>query len=318
MSFTFFINNCTPSGGPGIFGNRLKKQFEKNGHVFVNPYSTSQVPQKNISIIHGERIKGCPFNALRLDGLYFDSENPDNDKLNAPILKSFQRENSDYIIYQSEFSRDMYHAFMGERPFSIINNGIDQKEFLSNVKDLKTGHSVFSSYEKICVASASWRRHKRLEEILEAFKSPKLEKVLLVVLGGFEYVKDKSTLSENVLLTPLFEPHQTSSIYSMADAMIHIAWLDWCPNTVVEALSCGTPVLCSHNGGTKELVKNDGVTIQLEEDYEIGTKVPLYNPPDVDTEILVEGILEVLEKPKGFKRPDLDIETVASNYEKYL
>ena len=104
----------------------------------------------------------------------------------------------------------------------------------------------------------------------------------------------------------------------MADAMIHLAWLDWCPNTVVEALSCGVPVLCSHNGGTKELVKDNGVIIQLEEDYEIGTKVPLYNPPKVDTNTIVEGVLEVMEKSTIFERPDLDIKHVAEQYEKHL
>ena len=83
-----------------------------------------------------------------------------------------------------------------------------------------------------------------------------------------------------------------------------------------EAMCFGRFVVCSHNGGTKELVKDNGVVVQLEEDYEIGSRVPLYNPPKVDTSIIVDGILEVLEKPTIFDRPDLDIKTVAKNYEK--
>ena len=316
MSFSFYINNCSPTGGPGIFGGRLKKQFEKNGHTFVDPYVSGEIPEKNISIIQGERIPGCPFNMLRLDGLYFDSENPNNDQMNAGIFKSFDQ--ADYIVYQSEFSKEMYHAFYKDKPFTIIANGIDQQDFLSNVKPIKYDNPVFSKYEKICVASASWRRHKRLEETIEAFKDSRLKNVLLVALGGFEYIKDKSSIPENVLLTPLLKPNDTASIYSMADAMIHLAWLDWCPNTVVEALSCSAPVLCSHNGGTKELVKDNGVVIQLEEDYKIGTKVPLYNPPKVDTNIIVNGVLEVIEKPTIFDRPDLDISYVAEKYEKHL
>ena len=46
----FFINNCNPTGGPGIFGGRLKKQLEKNGHKFVDPYVSGEIPDKNISI----------------------------------------------------------------------------------------------------------------------------------------------------------------------------------------------------------------------------------------------------------------------------
>ena len=49
MSFSFYINNCSPTGGPGIFGGRLKKQFEKNGHTFVDPYVSGEIPEKNIS-----------------------------------------------------------------------------------------------------------------------------------------------------------------------------------------------------------------------------------------------------------------------------
>jgi len=316
MSFSFYINNCNPTGGPGIFGGRLKNQLEKNGHTFVDPYVSGEIPHRSISIIQGERIEGCPFNLLRLDGLYFDSENPNSDQMNSGIFKSFDE--SDYIIYQSQFSKEMYHAFYRDRPFAVIPNGINQEDFLSNVKPIKQDHPVFSKYEKICVASASWRRHKRLEETIEAFKDPRLENVLLIALGGFNYIKDTSTIPDNVLLTPLLKPNDTASVYCMADAMIHLAWLDWCPNTVVEALSCGVPVLCSHNGGTKELVKDDGVVIQLEEDYEVGTKVPLYNPPKVDTNIIVEGVLKVIEKSTLFERPDLDIKHVAKQYEKYL
>jgi hypothetical protein len=56
----------------------------------------------------------------------------------------------------------------------------------------------------------------------------------------------------------------------------------------------------------------------LEEDYEIGVRVPLYNPPKVDTNIIVDGILEVLEKPTIFDRLDLDILSVAKKYEDLL
>ena len=57
---------------------------------------------------------------------------------------------------------------------------------------------------------------------------------------------------------------------------------------------------------------------KLEEDYLMGTTVDLYNPPRVDTEIIVQGIMEILEKPSGFHRPDLAISNVANQYIKLL
>ena len=96
--------------------------------------------------------------------------------------------------------------------------------------------------------------------------------------------------------------------------MIHLCWLDCCPNTVVEGLASGLPVVCSHNGGTKELVRDDGIVIQLEEDYEYGSMVNLYHPPKVDTNIIVEAVLKSLEMPKVKNRGDLKMSNVSKKY----
>ena len=102
----------------------------------------------------------------------------------------------------------------------------------------------------------------------------------------------------------------------MADAMAHLSWLDWCPNTVVEGLASRLPVLCTHNGGTRELVKNDGLVIQLEENYKMGQMVDLYRPPKIDNNIIVEGILKIIEMPKIDTRKDLNIKNTALQYKK--
>ena len=100
--------------------------------------------------------------------------------------------------------------------------------------------------------------------------------------------------------------------------MIHLAWLDWCPNTVVEGLCCGLPVLCSSNGGTKELVKNDGVVIQIEDDYIPGDPASLYSPPEVDSDVVADGVLSVLEIEKHSGRHDLSIYNASKLYDSLL
>ena len=168
--------------------------------------------------------------------------------------------------------------------------------------------------KKYCVASASWRRHKRLEETIEAFRDKRLKNVGLLVLGGLQYAPAHVDKPNNVILLDKLSHDDSAIIYKNCDAMIHLCWLDSCPNSVAESLAAGTPVLCSHNGGTKELVKNDGVVIQIEEDYQFGSRVPLYDPPEVDTNIIVEGVLEVLEKGSIEQREDLRIKNVAEKY----
>ena len=210
----------------------------------------------------------------------------------------------------------MYETFTGiVKDNAVIYNGVPSS--FNHDAPPAYADSRAEGYEKVCITSASWRRHKRLEELVEAYKSPKLKPACLLVLGGKDYDADID-IPENVFMLEKYPHWALPSLYVTADAMLFISWLDCWPNAVVEALACGIPVMCSHNGGTNELVGDDGVILHLEADYEFGTKVPLYNPKKVDNEAIIEGILKVLEMPKGFTRPDLDIAQTAQKYEEHF
>ena len=270
----FFINNYSNTDGPSIFANRLKIELENQNYNF-------DIESKNrINITTGSYREDF-FNILRLDGLYLDSGNTlgDSDQLNEPIFKCYSE--FDHIVFQSEFSKKVYESFTGiKKPNTIIYNGVEDR-FFENTDSIEKPEG----FEKVVIASSKWRRHKRIEECIEAFKNEKLKDVALVILGGY-----KSVDSKNIFSLPMVHPQDLPKYYKMADAMIHLCWLDSCPNSVVESLASGLPVICSHNGGTSELVKGDGIVIQLEEDYDYGKKVDLYNPPKVCIETIVSAV----------------------------
>ena len=284
--------NLSPSGGgPHIFGGRLAEELKKQG--------TSHGPDASnyLTLISGEPNGGV-HNILRLDGLYLDK----NDPANQPIFSSYER--FDHIVFQGMFCRDQYEAFTAiSRPHSIIPNGVPE-HFFSRTEPLFS-----SQFDKVLIASSSWRRHKRIEEVIKAFESPRLKDVLLVVLGGYQGPE-----LPNVSYLPKIVPNQLPAYYQSADAMVHLSWLDWCPNTVVEGLASGLPVLCSHNGGTKELVKDDGIILELEEDYIPGSELDLYSPPKVDINSIVDGVLRIVDMPRIKTRNDLKISNVAIEY----
>lgn len=298
---SFFINHHDDwRDGPNIFANRLKTELESQGYIF-------DLSSKNrMSIIAGDYKENC-FNILRLDGLYLDSGNflGDSNFLNAPIFDCYEK--FDHIIFQSNFSKECYEAFTGiKKPNTVIYNGVSS-DFFKKVDPI----SKPDGFEKVVIASSKWRRHKRLEECIEAFKNKKLKDVALVVLGGYENVD-----MPNVFTLPMIHPTELPKYYQMADAMIHLSWLDWCPNTVVEGLASGLPVVCSHNGGTHELVKGDGIVIQIEEDYKFGDMVDLYEPPKVCIETIASSIEKILEFKPMSSRLDLSISNTASKYSK--
>ena len=300
-----------------MFGHRLKEELVKRGNDF-----TPHNPSNSICIIQGNYYPSCK-NILRLDGLYFDSNNPNNEQLNSPIFKCYKE--FDHIVFQSMFAKNMYESFTGvKKDHTIIYNGInpDFREYSphnANERD----HYFFltglkKKFRKLFIASASWRRHKRLEETIQAFKNNKLKDCALIALGGEEYILKNygpECVPENVFLFPILPFYSTSVFYSLADAMIHLCMFDTCPNSVIESLICGTPVLCSHNGGTHEIVRGNGVVVKLEEDYSPGTYYPYYDPPKIDIEAIATGALEAAKCPKNFRREDLEIENVAKKYE---
>jgi len=296
----FYIDKINKSKGPFIFSTRLKNELEKQGLT----YDTDST--NRLCIITGKYKDGAN-NILRLDGLYLDSGHRlgNSDAKNRPIFNCYQK--FDHIVFQSIYGKKVYEAFTKkERPNSVILNGVCDF-FFDEIEPVKKPEG----FEKVVIASSTWRRHKRIQECINAFRDPRLKDVALVILGGYKNVNLK-----NVFSLPRIPYNDLPKYYQMGDAMIHLCWLDCCPNTVVEGLASGLPVVCSHNGGTKELVRDDGIVIQLEEDYEYGSLVNLYHPPKVDTNIIVEAVLKSLEMPKVKNRDDLKMSNVSLLYKK--
>ena len=76
-------------------------------------------------------------------------------------------------------------------------------------------------------------------------------------------------------------------IYNKADAYIMLKYLDPCPNTVIEAMACGLPILYSKSGGLTEIVgKNCGYGMVVEENWE-----KKYNVPEVND--IGNGMIEI-------------------------
>lgn len=99
---------------------------------------------------------------------------------------------------------------------------------------------------------------KNLALAMQAAKRVTSDQVLFVVIGGIQ--PNDASWSPNVLYLPGFQAQQQplfpAQLYSAADIFLSPSLVDNLPNTVLESLNCGTPVIGANTGGMPEMIRD--------------------------------------------------------------
>jgi glycosyltransferase involved in cell wall biosynthesis len=273
--------NLGSTSGPNSFANKLIKYGGLNGCLF----DFSQKPDAYLSFIETHRTSFDAPMYQRLDGIYFNTHSngysyTDYKLQNSNIKRTY--EIADGVIFQSEFNKRLTTKYFGEHPNSkVIHNGAD----INLINDIKhLNHPVLDSFEDIWMCASHWRPHKRLGDNIRYFLEHSGGKDCLVVAGQkddyerhwFEeyFNHDKIFLIGNIPLKAL------TALYKRSKYFLHLAWLDHCPNVVVDARASGCTIVCSSTGGTKEIAGPDAIVIE-EEEWNM-EPVDLYNPPEMN------------------------------------
>ncbi|UAM96599.1 glycosyltransferase family 4 protein [Polaribacter litorisediminis] len=284
------------SGGPGSFQVRFEKELEERGYNII--YSDSNITPDLIFIVGGtkkifwllkHKLKKVPI-IFRLDGINWLHKIPGTKQrtfknwitstvinfLNKIIHALFANE----IIYQSEFVRNWWDkkGFVKHKKFSIIYNGVDHNVFKSKHKYNDTfipkivfleGNLDYSPYAIDLI-----------NEVYDVFK----ERVFLY--GDILFEVERNKLNKKANYMGSVSKESLPDIYSGAIYVsldVHPA----CPNTVIEALSCGAPVVGFDTGAISELVEHNNVGFVVS----YGSNAWKLDSPDVIS--LINGIHEI-------------------------
>ena len=250
--------NMGSSTGPNSFAKRLAMGLIESGHDL----ELKDGSQADVSIVFIEP-SGRPLAkkvVQRLDGIWFKPE--EFESKNSSIKKLYH--NADGVIWQSEFDKGMTSKWWGApKNGSIIRNGINAPEIKKF--QIPALEQIRQQYEMLFVCSANWHPQKRLLDNIALYKHLRnfYSSAALIVLGS-----NPVQVADPHIFYAGSQPHEVClEIFSAANWMLHLAWLDHCPNTVVEALSQGTPIICSEQGGTKEIVQGYGIVLKENSDY---------------------------------------------------
>jgi len=217
---------------------------------------------------------------LRLDGIWFNSDQ-DYNQQNKPIKTTY--DNADAVIFQSNFNKKLTECWFGKHNNSyVIHNAADEdfinSELINNAYK-KLNWPWDTDAEVWCCASL-WRPHKRLQENIRYFLEFAPDNAVLGIAGKGVTINDVSfSANPRIHFFGELNYQQLLCLYKRSSTFIHLAYLDHCPNVVVDAQAAGCKIICSSTGGTKEIISNG--TVVIEDDWDF-SPIPLYKPPRLD------------------------------------
>jgi len=187
------------------------------------------------------------------------------------ILSSIRGHLTDAIVYQSEFTRQWWLKVRGEVdvPHHVIYNGVDLETYKPVRMDTRPSNhyrllmvegSLMGGYEQglqvaVEMASSLYFAHSRdfrkeIELMVVGRVSPGL-RVALDRLVRDQHGDGSVVLTWSGLVPGEKIPEINRSAHLLYSADINAA----CPNSVIEALACGLPVLAFDTGALSELVQ---------------------------------------------------------------
>lgn len=280
-------------GGPGSFQIRLETALIAQGWKVV--YPEDDVLPDVILVIGGTKklrwLKRCKKNGAkvvhRLDGmnwLHRLKKMPLKHKILCEVRNRMtariRRKYADHIIYQSQFVKDWWEKVRGpvDTSSSIIYNAVSLDEF--HVRERKTPKNIICVEGNIDYTPSALETLKYLANELDDDRIGKV-----IVYGDLENKTLKAEYPEIEFMGDI--PREKIPEVYKGGIYLSLDINAACPNTVIEALASGIPVVGFDTGALGELVRNNSGEIV---DYG-GDPWKLDSPNDAN---LKEGILKII------------------------
>lgn len=275
-----FTHNFNPQSntGPNKFTRTLLSRLLSEKKISIaNNNSEADV---EFCVIQQQSHKVKPM-VLRLDGIYFNSTQ-DYNQQNAPI--KFAYDNADAVIFQSNFNKKLTESWFGpHKNGHVIHNSADPK-VIHHPLILDTFNKLNWPWDKekeVWCSAASWRPHKRLLQNILYFLDHAPNDAIFAIAGslGMDEAKTYLNMSNRICYLGELNYEQLICLYHRSSTLVHLAYLDHCPNVVIDAQEAGCKIICSSTGGTNEIVSKG--TMILEDEWDL-KPCALYKPPPMD------------------------------------
>ena len=260
------------------FTNQINDQYDL---IFLNALTNGlnleqlrQLRQTGKPIIHrkvGYRVSGTDKMRSVSDGVVY------GDGLQIAFSPYV-----DHTVFQSEYSRDAFlsQGFTGVH--SVIHNGVDKSIF--NAQSNRSGlfgigrgnpRTLWDSSERLVLGVLTWSKdiNKGFEDYLKFDKA--LNTYSNVEIRFLGRKPDDIKFEKINIYRPRYRKGVAKFLKS-CNGFIQMARHETCSNALIEAISCGLPVIYVDSGCSQELAEGCGVKFTGDADHSINTLMSNY------------------------------------------
>ncbi len=269
-----------------ILTKRIQPYLTKSGFKL---YENPQGCDVQLSFVRAGWRGPIPV-VLRLDGIYYSSIEPYKER-NAAISSTHTIASG--VIYQSNYSKSLCEALLSKRnpkaKTEVIYNGIEPMWCGAHEPD--GDHVHISIWSK-------WRRHKRLLESIQLFlKYHDLIPNSTLHIFGLMH-DNKPVVHDAIKYYGMVDRERMFEILRKTWFTLHLSKRDSSPNSVLEALSAGMPVITTNNtGGSVEMCNMTPgcIVVPGDGDYNDVSTVNYYGEPwNVLSPELAQNLLDAM------------------------
>jgi glycosyltransferase involved in cell wall biosynthesis len=164
------------------------------------------------------------------------------------------------IAVSSQLKKGIVDLGIEDEKVAVIPNGIDRQIFFPRDRAQMRRKLGLDTGSKIIITVGGLIPRKGIDRLIDAIGHLNIDQVKLYVIGegperaALEAKIAKLNLTDKVFLIGSRLQSELMEWYSAADLFCLASHHEGCPNVVIEAIACGTPVVATDAEGVEDLI----------------------------------------------------------------
>jgi glycosyltransferase involved in cell wall biosynthesis len=263
----FYGHDRVPGPGEPVAGGsakfqRLASRFPNDPTGFTVLYLGSTWLPRDLGPLLGlARRRSVPV-VVNMDGVAYPGwAGEQTEELNEPYRRALRA--ATHVLYQSEFSKSSADEFLGAPPGSweILHNAVDVNHFTPAAEPPPNGPVLLLGGDQ----TQAYRLELGLRTFARVLESEPFARLVVTgrLVSPAEPLMDELDLRGRVDVVGRYSQRDAPDVMRRTHLLLHTKVQDPCPSVVIEAMSCGLPVVYPASGGTVELVGEEaGIGVQ--------------------------------------------------------